>query len=132
MAQAHHAGVPLATKAQRREHAEKQRQQKEDAAIVGPVVQIPLIPLGKRRAFPLLGIQQRAVYHAAVIIRQRLACSKAHKKLRAGHSQHHNRQKLPAAAHKRVQKAAALGGRPGGQQGAQPDSQQPPLHQRGK
>lgn len=36
-------GVPLATKAQRREHAEKQRQQKEDAAIVGPVVQIPLI-----------------------------------------------------------------------------------------
>ena len=56
MAQAHHACVPLAAEAQHRKHTKEQRQQKEDAAVVGPVVQIPLILLGKRRAFPLLGI----------------------------------------------------------------------------
>ena len=132
MAQAHHAGVPLPAKAQGRKHPEEKRQQEKDAPVVGPVVQIPLILLGKSRAAPLLGIQQGAVHHTAVIIRQRLARGKPHRGLRARHSQHHNGQKRPAPAHKRVQKAAALGCHPCRQQPAQPGRQQAPLHQRGK
>ena len=47
-------------------------------------------------------------------------------------NKHYDRQKLPAPAHQFLQKAAALGRRPGGQQGTQPNGHQPPLHQRGK
>ena len=41
-------------------------------------------------------------------------------------------EELMRLALAQAEKAAALGRRPGGQQGTQPNGHQPPLHQRGK